>query len=324
MTLTIGIDVGGTKIAAGVVDDAGNILTMSRKATPAHDSKAILATIVAAVDDLRRVNDVEAIGIGAPGFINTERSTVVFAPNVGWIDEPIAAKVEQATHLPVYLENDANAAAWGEFAFGAARTHRSAAVITVGTGIGGGIIIDGNLVRGSYGFGGEIGHMNLIQEGLQCGCGLKGCWEQYSSGSALVRTARSRASSVAYAGRADRLIELAGGDAHEITGLNITQAAREGDAFAIECFDEIGKWLGQGMADLAAILDPEVFVLAGGVSEAGDLLREPAESSFAQRVTASSRRTMPPIVLAQLGNEAGIIGAADLARVELDRSANSQ
>lgn len=322
MALTIGIDVGGTKIAAGVVDESGNILTMSRKATPAHDSEAILATIVTAVEDLRRVNDVAAIGIGAPGFINPERTTVVFAPNVGWIDEPIAAKVNEATGLPTYLENDANAAAWGEFAFGAAKARRSAVVITVGTGIGGGIIIDGHLIRGSYGFGGEIGHLNLIQEGLQCGCGLKGCWEQYSSGSALVRTARSLATSVASSERATRLIELAGGDGNKITGLNITQAAREGDELAIECFNEVGKWLGQGMADLAAILDPEVFVIAGGVSEAGDLLRDPAEDSFKHRVTASGQRAMPPVVLAQLGNEAGIIGAADLARLELDRSAD--
>lgn len=322
MALTIGIDVGGTKIAAGVVDESGNILTMSRKATPAHDSEAILATIVTAVEDLRRVNDVAAIGIGAPGFINPERTTVVFAPNVGWIDEPIAAKVNEATGLPTYLENDANAAAWGEFAFGAAKSRRSAVVITVGTGIGGGIIIDGHLIRGSYGFGGEIGHLNLIQEGLQCGCGLKGCWEQYSSGSALVRTARSLATSVASSERATRLIELAGGDGNKITGLNITQAAREGDELAIECFNEVGKWLGQGMADLAAILDPEVFVIAGGVSEAGDLLRDPVEDSFKHRVTASGQRAMPPVVLAQLGNEAGIIGAADLARLELDRCAN--
>lgn len=308
--LTIGIDVGGTKIAAGVVNEAGEILTMVRRPTPTDEAGAILATILEAVTELRELHDVEAIGVGAPGFINTERTTVMFAPNVRWRDEPLAEQIASATGLPTVLENDANAAAWGEFKFGAAKGRSSAAIITVGTGIGGGIILGGQLLRGSYGFAGEIGHINMVPDGQLCGCGERGCWEMYSSGTALVGLARTLARDALDS----RLVELADGDPAAISGLHVTQAAREGDTLARECFAEVGKWLGQGMADLAAILDPEVVVLAGGVSEAGDVLLSPAHDQFMERLTARDIRPTPPIVLAQLGNDAGIIGAADLAR----------
>lgn len=312
MALTIGIDVGGTKIAAGVVNDDGELITMVRKPTPAADAQSILDTILAVVAELRKVHDVEAIGVGAPGFIDTSRSSVMFAPNVNWRNEPLAMKISSATGLPTILENDANAAAWGEYKFGAAKGRDSAVVVTVGTGIGGGIIINGKLLRGSYGFAGEIGHMNMVPDGLLCGCGEKGCWEMYSAGTALVSYARAHARKSSE--RGSRLLELADGNPSAISGLNITQAAREGDGLALECFAEVGKWLGQGMADLAASLDPEVFVLAGGVSEAGDVLLSPARRQFEERLTARMFRQLPPIILAQLGNEAGIIGAADLAR----------
>ncbi|MGV4325386.1 ROK family glucokinase [Trueperella pyogenes] len=307
----IGVDVGGTKIAAGRVDELGNILKMARKPTDTRTADAVVETILDVIAELG-TDGVEAVGIGAAGFINADRSTVTFAPNLNWRNQPLGQRVAEATGLHAVVENDANAAAWGEFRFGAAREYNSAAVITVGTGIGGGIIVDGKLLRGASGFTGEIGHINMVEGGIPCGCGLRGCWEVYSSGGALLRAARKIA-------RQDRersagMLDLAGGDPEAITGLMITQAAQNGCKGANDAFAEVGKWLGQGMADLAALLDPEAFVLAGGVSEAGEVLLRPARAAFLERVTARDFRPEPPVVLASLGNDAGIIGAADLAR----------
>ena len=297
MSVTIGIDIGGTKIAAGLVDGNGQIIEMVRKPSPARDTESVVATVLTVVDELRKDQDVAGIGVGAAGFVNANQDRVIFAPNLAWRDEPLGEKLTAATGLPTVIENDANAAAWGEFRFGAAREYESAAVITVGTGIGGGIIVNGQLLRGAAGFAGEIGHMNMVAGGVPCGCGQRGCWEVYSSGGALLRAARENA-------RADRersklLLDLAGGDPELITGLMVTEAAQAG------C---------EGMADLGALLDPEGFVLAGGVSEAGDVLLTPARENYEQRLTAYDYRPVAPVVLASLGNDAGIIGAADLAR----------
>lgn len=312
MSLTIGVDIGGTKIAAGLVDEDGHIVQMVRKPSPARDTPSVIDTVVSVVSTLRDGHDIGGIGVGAAGFVNADRDRVIFAPNLAWRDEPLGDKLANATDLPVIVENDANAAAWGEFRFGAARGYNSAAVITVGTGIGGGIIINGELLRGGAGFAGEIGHINMVPDGLPCGCGQRGCWEVYSSGGALLRAARENA-------RTDRersanMLDLAGGDPELITGLLVTQAAQAGCAGALDAFREVGRWLGQGMADLGALLDPEIFVLAGGVSEAGCVLLEPARENYEQRLTAYAHRPIAPVVLASLGNDAGIIGAADLAR----------
>ena len=318
MTLTIGVDVGGTKIATGLVDADGTILTSLRRPTPAQEVDAVVDVIADAVAELaagrdaRDAGGVEAVGIGAAGFVDAARSTVIFAPNLAWRDEPLAATVSERTGLPVVVENDANAAAWGEFRFGAARDAHSSLVITVGTGIGGGIVLDDRLVRGSHGFAAEIGHINIKPGGRRCGCGLRGCWERYGSGSALVHEARELATVSPVQGA--KLLKLAGGDPGGITGLHVTQAAREGDNAAIEVFDTVGKWIGHGLADMVATLDPEVVVLAGGVSEAGELLRKPAQRTFEKNLTARSFRAVPQIRLATLGNMAGIVGAADLAR----------
>lgn len=316
MTLTIGVDVGGTKIAAGLVGADGTVLATLRRPTPAQQAGAVADAIAAAVTELAATpaaaGGVEAVGIGAAGFVNAQRTTVLFAPNLAWRDEPLAATVGERTGLPVIVENDANAAAWGEFRFGAARDASSTLVITVGTGIGGGIVLDRHLMRGSHGFAAEVGHINIKPGGRRCGCGLRGCWERYASGTALVHEARELASVSPVQGA--RLLELAGGDAEAITGLHVTQAAREGDAAAIEVFDTVGRWLGHGIADMVAALDPEVIVLAGGVSEAGELLRAPAQRTFEKNLTAKAFRVVPQIRLATLGNAAGMVGAADLAR----------
>lgn len=313
---TIGVDIGGTKIAAGLVDAAGTILATVRRPTPARDTGEVVTTIAALVgelvSDLSVGGKVGAIGIGAAGFVDSTRSTVLFAPNLAWRDEPLRREIEDRCGLPTVVENDANAAAWGEFRFGAARDADSAVVITVGTGIGGGVILDHQLVRGSHGIAAEIGHLKVDRGGRRCGCGQRGCLEPYASGRALVREAKEIAATAPH--HAARLIALAGGDPDRITGPHVTQAAREGDPAALECFREVGGWLGTGMADLAAVLDPAMFVLAGGVSETGDLLLRPAREAFLASLTAATHRPVADIRLATLGNAAGIIGAADLAR----------
>lgn len=309
----IGVDVGGTKIAAGVVDPSGKIVASARRPTPAGDPEGTAATIAEVIVELRQGRDIEAVGIGAAGFVDAERATVVFAPNLAWRNEPLRERVEDLVGLPVRVENDANGAAWGEAQFGAGQGAESVVVVTVGTGIGGGIITNGRLLRGSGGMAGEIGHLRLVPGGYLCGCGQRGCWEQYASGSALVREAREFARTTPE--RAMRLLELAGGHVDGLTGHQVTIAAEEGDAAALGCFANLGEHLGEGMASLSAVLDPEVFVLAGGVSEAGKLLLRPTKDSFQRNLSPRSfRRTTPKVRLSTLGNEAGIIGVADLAR----------
>ncbi|MFT0847921.1 ROK family glucokinase [Actinomycetaceae bacterium L2_0104] len=312
MSITIGVDVGGTKIAAGAVTEDGELLASVRKPTPAQSPDAVVGVIAECVNELAKSYDISAIGIGAAGFVDAARSSVIFAPNLAWRNEPLARRVEEKTGQHVVVENDANAAAWAEFRFGAAAGTNSAIIVTVGTGIGGGIIISNQLLRGTSGFGAEIGHINMVPHGRPCGCGRFGCWEAYSSGNALVREARDFATNAP--GESARLLELAGGDPEKIVGTMVSQAAEEGDATALACFRSIGYWMGSGLADLAATLDPEMFVLAGGVCETGDLLLAPTRDSFRNLLTAASYRPEIPIGVAMLGNDAGIIGAADLAR----------
>ena len=312
MSLSIGVDIGGTKIAAGVVDEAGTILARRRRPSPADDSNAALRITTEIVQELVAEFPVATIGIGVPGFVDPSQKKIIFGPNIDWDGADIGGQVATATGLACYLENDANAAAWGEYKFGAASSYHAPITVTIGTGIGGGIIIDGKLLRGASGFAGEIGHMEIVPDGLPCGCGQKGCWEVYGSGNALTATARKLAAS--YPARAARLLELAGGKVEAISGLLITEAAQQGDSAAQTAFSETGKWIGKGLANLAAIFDPDAFVLSGGVCEAKDLLLAPVQSTFTANLTMAAHRPQPDLVIAQLGNEAGLIGAADLAR----------
>jgi glucokinase len=311
--LTIGVDIGGTKAAAGVVDDEGNLLASVRRHTPSTDANEIEDTIADVVAELRKDHDVSAVGIGAAGFIDADSSVVLFAPNLAWRNEPLRDEVFKRIGLPVVVENDANAAAWGEVRFGAGRGERDAVMVTIGTGIGGGIILDGRLFRGEFGIAAEMGHMQVVPNGRRCGCGQRGCWEQYGSGRALVREARDIAAF--HPDTAQALLALGDGTADGITGPHVTQAAKAGDAAAIEAFDHVGRWIGVGLANLALTLDPSTFLVGGGVSEAGDLLLEPIKSAFLSRLPGASYRPIADIRLAELGNDAGVIGAADLARL---------
>ena len=310
--LTIGVDVGGTKVAVGVVDEDGVILARTRRPTPSASPTDVEDVIAQCVEELRVGHAVEAVGVGAAGFIDADRSRVLVAPNLTWRDEPLRDALTARVRLPVVVENDANAAAWAEHRFGAGRGEAHLVVVTVGTGIGGGIVLDGRLYRGRYGIGAEFGHMQVSQSGRRCGCGQHGCWEQYCSGRALLHEAREIAG--VQRGYGARLLELGGGRPEGIEAVEVTQAAREGDPAALDCFEEIGGWLGQGLADLAAVLDPGRFVVGGGVADADELLLAPARRVFAERLTGTRSRPHAEIRLAELGNDAGMVGAADLAR----------
>jgi glucokinase len=312
MGLTIGVDIGGTKIAAGVVDEDGVMVAQARRATPATDPDQIEDQVADVVAELRAGHDVEAIGVAAAGFVDSARGVVLFAPNLAWRDQPMMGDLERRIGLPVRLENDANAATWGEFRFGAARDADDMVMLTVGTGLGGGIVADGHLLRGAHGIGGELGHVRIVPDGRRCGCGNRGCWEQYASGSVLQREARELVASGSLL--AERLSELCGGDAEKLRGWMVTKAAQEGDPAATELLADLGRWLGEGMASVAAVLDPVLFVLGGGVVEAGDLLVQPARAALARHLPARGHRPDVGVEAATLGNTAGVIGAADLAR----------
>ena len=310
--LTIGVDVGGTTVAAGLVDEQGPVLARTRRPTPSASPADVEDVIAACVEELREGHEVEAVGVGAAGFITADRGTILVAPNLSWRDEPLRDAVSARVGLPVVVENDANAAAWAEYRFGAGQGESHLVVVTVGTGIGGGMVLDGQLYRGRYGIGAEFGHMLVSQSGRRCGCGQHGCWEQYVSGRALLHEAREIADVQRGYGR--RLLELGGGRPEGIEAIEVTQAAREGDPAALDCFEEVGTWLGQGLADLAAVLDPGLFVIGGGVADAGELLLAPARRVYAQRLTGRDARPYAEIRIAALGNDAGLVGAADLAR----------
>ena len=312
MGLTIGVDVGGTKIAAGVIDDSGTVLESERMATPASDTEAVAAAIARLIGTLAQRHQVEAVGIGAAGWVDAARTTVLFAPNLAWRDVPLRDAVEQACGLPVVVENDANAAAWGEYRFGAGTGVDDLLCVTVGTGIGGGIVTGGELYRGGFCIGGEVGHLRVIPDGRRCSCGNKGCWEQYASGRAMVTEARQVLESGSLLGA--RLCELAGGDPAALTGPMVTAAAAEGDEFSCDLLDEVGQWLGAGLASLAAVLDPGLVVVGGGVSEAGEMLAGPARRALARNLPGRRFRPVVELRLASLGNSAGMVGAADLAR----------
>lgn len=312
MSYTVGVDVGGTKIAAGLVDHNGQLIARDRTVSPATDPAEIVHTIGELVRSLVGSHEVEAVGVCAAGFVDKQRATVVFAPNLAWRDEPLKERLQKELHLPVVVENDANAAAWGEFTFGAGEDVEDLLMLTIGTGVGGGVVIDGELVRGGFGFGGEVGHIQMVPDGVLCGCGNLGCLESYGSGNALVRMTREHAAGRPDAARA--LIEQAGGDGNKITGPLITRAAQAGDTFATERLAELGDWIGQGVATLTAVLDPNVVVIGGGVGEAGALLLDPIRTSFENHVTVGRHRPSLEIRQARLGNAGGMVGVADLAR----------
>lgn len=307
---TIGLDLGGTKCLGVVVDDAGSIVAEHRLATPRRPG-TVLRVLAEVADHLReQVPDVAGIGVGVPGLVDAD-GVLRMAPNLVGVDclavrRPLAERFA----LPVQVDNDATCATWGERELGAGRKENDLVLVTLGTGIGGGIVQRGHLVRGAHGYAGEIGHMVVDPDGPPCPCGQRGCWERYASGSGLGHLARE----AAHARRAGRVVALAGGDPDAVRGEHVTAAISEGDADAAAIMERFAWWLALGLANLANILDPRVFVLAGGLVEAGDVLLAPARAAFADLVEGSTHRADVEIVAARLGEHAGAIGAALLAR----------
>lgn len=308
--VAVGVDVGGTKIAAGLVAEDGTIQAADRVPTP-ETSRGISEAIARLVEGLTGGSPAEAVGVAAAGFVGTDRSTVVAAPNLAWHDEPLGAWLSERLGARVVVENDANAAAWAEHRFGAG-AGADLVCVTVGTGIGGGIVVGGRLHRGHWGFAAEVGHIPLVPDGLPCPCGSRGCWEQYGSGSALVRLAQERVAADPSAGGA--ILALGDGTTGGVEGDHVTAAARAGDPLATEVFTETGQWSGRGLAVLSAVLDPAVFVIGGGVSEAGELLLAPIRDTFTALHPDGMGTAIADVRAARLGNDAGLVGAADLAR----------
>jgi glucokinase len=310
--LHIGVDVGGTKIAAGVVDHSGRILASTQRPSPAGDAARTLDAILDAVRELRESYEVLALGVAAAGFVDAERAVVMFAPNLAWRDEPLRDEIEQRSQLPVVVENDANAVAWAEARFGAGRGESQLVALTIGTGIGGGFVINGAVQRGRFGAAAEVGHIVMVPGGRPCPCGLQGCLEQYASGNAILHRAKEVATTSPVL--ASDLLARAGGRTDHVEGWMVTEAARAGDVASLQVFDEVGTWLGRGIAQLAAVLDPGIVVLGGGVSAAGDLLLERVRDAFAKNLTGRGHRPSLRIEMAEFGPEAGMVGVADLAR----------
>jgi glucokinase len=309
---TVGIDIGGTKIAGALVSESGEILRELKVPSPANDSQALQAAVVSMVNELRQGQEILAVGVAAAGFIDANQAVVVYSPNLSWRNEPLKAKLEADLGVPVFIENDANAAGWAEYRFGAGRGSHHMMMLTIGTGVGGAIVANGELFRGAFGIGAELGHSNFIPNGKACGCGQKGCLEQYGSGTALLNSAKELI--VSGSPDSSRLAELAGLKG-ELTGVEVYQAIQEGDKGALRLLGELGTNLGMAVASFTAILDPEIVVIGGGVSAAGELLLEPIRASYLEHLPARGFRPELEIVAAQLHNDAGVVGVADLARL---------
>jgi glucokinase len=304
----VGVDVGGTRTAALRVTGAGAILDRASLPTPADDMAATLRTMVQAVRSVL-TPDVAAIGISAAGLVQTPGGVLRFAPNLAWRDARLVECVAGETGLPVTADNDNTAAVWGEFRSGAARGYANVLLVGVGTGIGGGIVVDGRLLRGAYGFAGEIGHVVVEPDGEPCGCGNRGCWETVASGRTILRDSRRAVNRHAHS----MLAAMAGGDPERMTGEMVSEAARAGDPTATGILVEVGHRLGEGIAGLVNVLDPEIVIVGGGASGAGELLLEPARAAFRMTVEGYGYRPHVPLVAAELGNDAGGVGAALLA-----------
>jgi glucokinase len=304
---SVGLDLGGTKCLAVAVEH-DQVVGELRVPTP-PGTAALLDALANAARRLVDERGVVGVGLGAPGLVDRD-GVLQFAPNLRGVGErlPLKAELEARLGVMVRVDNDATCAAWGERQMGAARGYDDVVMVTLGTGIGGGIVVDGRLARGAHGFAGEIGHMILDPDGPPCPCGQRGCWERYASGSGLGRLGRE----AAVAGTADRVVELAGGDPELVRGEHVSRAASDGDPGGLAVLHHFARWVAVGLVNLANIFDPEAFVLGGGLVEMGDLLLAPVAASFAELLTSQAHRPSVAILPATLGERAGAIGAARL------------
>lgn len=311
---SVGIDIGGTKIAGALVDDAGNIIEELRVKSPITDPGDMVEAIASVIDQLTSGQEVVGVGVAAAGFLSADREIMFHSPNIeAWRNEPLKSRIQDKTSYPVLLENDANAAGWAEFRFGAGKNVSSMIMLTIGTGVGGAVVTEGQLLKGGFGIGGELGHVVLTPGGRKCGCGLKGCIETYASGTALLKAAQKLAESTDSLG--DGLRKL-NSDSGTLTGEQVYQAIMEDDPGALGLISELGENLGIAIGSLfVPVLDPELVVVGGGVSAVGERLLEPMRVGYSKSMPAKGYRPELSIVKAQFLNQAGLIGAADLARL---------
>ncbi len=315
---SIGIDIGGTKIAGAVVSETGEIVEERRIVTPPDGSESIVEAVVAMVRSLADRHEVRAAGVAAPGFIDASQSVVYYTPNISWRQEPLRERLTSRLDLDITIDNDANAAGWAEFRFGAGRGVDDMTMLTIGTGVGGAIVTGGRLFRGGFGAGAELGHMRVVPDGLPCGCGAKGCIEQYGSGRALLRMANAIAD-VRGIGLGIATVREQKGT---LTGDDLSALIEADDPGALQALRELGQWLGQACASLSAVLDPQLFVIGGGVALAGERLVEPIREAYLHALPARGFHPEPQFATATLVNNAGVVGAADLARLHQESSAH--
>lgn len=313
--LTIGIDIGGTNLRAAVVDDNGQVLDVEQLPTP-PSSEALEMAVVAVVDKLRaRHEGVAAVGLAVAGFVDESQQMVRFAPHLPWRETPVKRVMSRALELPVILEHDANSAAWGEHEFGAARDAKNWVLLALGTGIGGAIMMNGEIYRGAFGVAPEFGHLTVVPNGRSCPCGKRGCLERYCSGSALPLTAQDLIARGQFPH--SRLAQDFGKCPEEISGRVVVRMAREGDELAQAVIKDMGTWLGRGLAMIQDVLDPELIVVAGGVAVDADLLLDYARDVMGKTIVGAGSRPVARVAVAELGSQAGMIGVAKLARTLL-------
>ena len=297
-----GIDVGGTKCLGVVLDASGDVVVEHRLPTPKGPAR-IIDTLAELAD---RLGEFDTLGIGVPGLV-TRTGTLRAAPNLVDINDFAAGPLlSERLGITVEADNDGTCAAAAEWQVGAARGVHDFVMVTLGTGIGGGVFTNNQLVRGVNGFTGEIGHMVVDPDGPPCPCGRRGCWERYASGSGLARLARE----AAVGKRISRVVELAGGDPEQVRGEHVQAAAREGDADALAVIDLFGRWVALGLVNLTNVLDPEMFVLGGGLAASSDLYLGPIQKWFTELLYAPHLRPHPRLAFAELGERAGAVGAA--------------
>ncbi len=308
----IGVDLGGTNIAAGIVDESGKIVLQGSTPTLAgRPFEEIIRDMGTLVNDLIAkmgitAKDVESIGIGSPGAV--KNGMVVFTNNLGWRNVPLCKELQKYIDVPVYADNDANVAALAEHTCGACKGHLNSVTVTLGTGIGGGIVVNGKLYGGSHGVGAEIGHMSIVADGLECSCGGRGCWEKYGSATALIREGR-----LGMARDSQSLINtLAQGDESKVTAKVVIDAAKAGDKTASEIFDQYIKYITVGLINIVNIFDPDVIAIGGGVAAAGDFLMDALKECYEANIFYKDI-DHAKLVFAEMGNAAGIVGAAMLS-----------
>ena len=306
----ISVDVGGTKIAATVVSPEGKILNETRYPTQAVPPNRLVGTIAEAITEVKDGFEVGGVCLAVPGLILAAENKVIFSPNLHEIEDiRLDEEMGERTGMSVTVENDANAAAWGEFRFGAGRDVEHLTFITLGTGVGGGVITHGVLLRGAQGAGGELGHVTVDPTGPRCGCGNHGCLEALASGTAIQRRAREIANDRPGSALGRLAIE------RQVLGEDVTRLAQEGDEAAISVLEETGRWLGIGLAGFVNTFNPEVIAVGGGASRAGEFVLAPARKEVQLRARSPSR-DLVEIKEATLGPESGVLGAAALARGE--------